>query len=221
MLVSELKPIEEIVKLLGQEKNIFFLACSGCSEACKSSSSEELDKVEQALEKEGKKITGRVNVDFLCNKVLIKIKLLRNKAKWEKADSILIFSCGIGVQATSKIIRKITHPAANTISLGGFQGVWMGQERCAQCGNCVLDLTAGICPYTTCAKSMLNGPCGGSNEGECEVEKGRDCGWYQIYERLKEIGKLDNLKKIRSLRDHSKMLPKKDTRSLDFYAIDK
>lgn len=221
MLVSQLKPIEEIVKLLEQDKNILFLACAGCSEACLSATSEELNKVETELKKRGKSITGQVIVDFLCNKVLAKIKLLRNKNKWENADSILIFSCGIGVQATSKIIKKITHPATNTISLGGFQGVWMSEERCAQCGNCVLDLTGGICPYTTCAKSMLNGPCGGSAKGECEVEKGRDCGWYQIYERLRAIGKLDNLKKIRSLRNHLLMLPKKEIRALTFYAIDK
>ncbi|MBU0634772.1 MAG: methylenetetrahydrofolate reductase C-terminal domain-containing protein [Candidatus Omnitrophica bacterium] len=221
MLVSELKSMDEIKEILKQEQKIFFLACLGCSDACKSSSKEELDNLEEALKSDGKTITGRVDVDFLCNKVLVKIKFLRNKDKWEGADSILVFSCGVGVQAVSKIIRKTVYPAANTKNLGGFQGVWPGEERCAQCGNCVLDLTAGICPYTSCAKSMLNGPCGGSNEGECEVEKGRDCGWYLIYERLKAINKLADFKKIRPLRDHSRMLPKKETRGLDFYAIDR
>lgn len=83
--------------------------------------------------------------------------------------------------------------------------MWPSEERCAGCGDCVLDLTGGICPVTMCSKSLLNGMCGGQQGGKCEVESDRDCGWYLIYKRLEELGKLDNLRKPRRLRDFRKL----------------
>ncbi|GAG49010.1 unnamed protein product, partial [marine sediment metagenome] len=55
------------------------------------------------------------------------------------------------------------------------------------------------------SKSLLNGMCGGQRDGKCEVESDRDCGWYLIYRRLEELGKLDNLKRLGQIRDFRKL----------------
>jgi hypothetical protein len=103
------------------------------------------------------------------------------------------------------MVDRPCHPALDTLSSAGFQGLWPSSERCGQCGECVLSQTGGICPITTCAKSMLNGPCGGSHKKTCEVEPDRPCGWYLIYERLKDQGRLDNLKKLPHIRSYRKL----------------
>ncbi len=130
-------------------------------------------------------------------------------------------TCGIGVQAVAKVVDKVVHPAANTVSLGGLQGLWPSDERCQACGDCALDYTGGICPIAFCAKGLLNGPCGGAQDGKCEVDPEKDCGWQLIYERLEKIGRLENLKQIHKPRDHSKMLPSKDLRQTYVYDLEK
>ena len=107
------------------------------------------------------------------------------------------------------------------MSLGGFQGLWPSEERCDQCGDCVLDLTGGICPVTACAKGLLNGSCGGASEGKCEVDSEKDCGWDRIYKRLEKIGRIDSLTKFRKARDYNKMLPSSDLRKTSFYDLEK
>ena len=94
-------------------------------------------------------------------------------------------------------------PAVNTTFLGAAleQGVWA--ERCQGCGDCVLEITGGICPIARCSKSLLNGPCGGSSEGKCEIDPEVDCGWQLIYDRLSALGKLENLNRMLPARDWS------------------
>ncbi len=220
MLFTKDKPIEEIIKSLGEEKNIFLLACNGCAEACQTGGAEAMSRMKAELEKAGKKITGTALVDFLCNKVLVTSRLARQMNEIKSADSILVLTCGIGVQAVARVTDKVVHPAANTVSLGGLQGLWPAEERCEACGDCALDYTGGICPITACAKGLLNGPCGGAQDKKCEVDPEKDCGWIKIYERLQKIGRLDNLKKLRAARDHSKMLPSSELRKTSFYDIE-
>jgi hypothetical protein len=153
--------------------------------------------------------------------VLVANRLAREMDNIQKSDSILALTCGIGVQAVAKIVDKVVHPSANTVSLGGLQGLWPSEERCLTCGDCVLDYTGGICPIAFCAKGLLNGPCGGARDGKCEVDPEKDCGWQLIYERLKKVGQLDNLKEPRKARDHGKMLPTKDVQETSFYDIEK
>jgi len=221
MIVTEKKPIEEILAFLKEDKNIFLLACNGCPEACETGGEKALLSMKEELEKSGKNVTGYALIDFLCNKVLVGMRILRYKGKIEKADSVLILSCGIGVQAVSKVIEKTVRPALNSISLGGFQGLWPSEERCEECGDCVLDYTGGICPITFCTKSLLNGACGGAKDGKCEIDKEKDCGWNLIYERLKKQGKLDKLKKFLNPRDFKKMLPSANLRKTHFFDVEK
>ncbi|UCF43451.1 MAG: methylenetetrahydrofolate reductase C-terminal domain-containing protein [Planctomycetota bacterium] len=220
MIFTQSKPIDEVLESLGEEKDIFLLACNGCVEACETGGEKGLAAIKGELEKAGKKITGTCLVDFLCNKMLVTTRLSREMDKIQSADSIVILTCGIGVQAVSKVVNKVVHPADNTVSLGGLQGLWPSDERCQACGDCALDYTGGICPIAFCAKGLLNGPCGGAQDGKCEVDAEKDCGWQLIYERLEQVGRLENFKKIRTPRDHSNMLPSDELRKTSFYDIE-
>lgn len=220
MLVSERKPWDEILNSLAEDENIFIIACGGCSEACQTGGEEGLKQLKLKLEEEGKRITGCFVVDFACNKLLVALKLKRFITEAYGADSILVSSCGVGVQAVANMIDIPVHPADNTIYMGGFGGVWTGEERCIQCGDCKLDLTGGICPYANCPKNLLNGACGGSDEGKCEVDPEKDCAWTRIYERLKEIGKLENLKKLSLPRNFNLMEPPAQRKKSIFWALE-
>lgn len=220
MLFTKDKPLDEVLESLGTEKNIFLLACNGCAEACETGGEKALSAMKVEVEKAGKNVTGTCLVDFLCNKVLVTTRLARETDKIKQSDSILVLTCGIGVQAVAKVVDKVVHPADNTVSLGGLQGLWPADERCEACGDCALDYTGGICPITSCAKSLLNGPCGGAQEGKCEVDSEKECGWQLIYERLEKVRRLENLKKIHTPRDHSKMLPSSELRKTSFYDLE-
>ena len=220
MLVTEQKPLSEILESLGEEKNIFLLGCNGCAEVCETGGETGLLMMKKELEKAGKTITEDVLIDSPCNKILVSMRLSRHTSALEKADSILILSCGIGVQAVSNVVEKTVHPALNTMSLGGFQGLWPSEERCAQCGDCILDITGGICPVTSCAKSLLNGSCGGASGGKCEIDPEKECGWDKIYKRLEQIGRTDILKQYRKPRDYSKMLPSSELHRAPSYDLE-
>lgn len=220
MILTEKKPINEILESMGNDKNIFIAACNSCPESAETGGKAAVEELKKELENSGKAVTGEAIIDFLCNKTLVGMRLMRLRGNLQKADAILIISCGIGVQAVSNVVEKAVIPALNTISMGGFQGLWPSEERCAQCGECVLELTGGICPITFCSKGLLNGICGGSKDGKCEIDREKDCGWHLIYERLKKIGKLENLKKIHAARNFKKMEPSTETRKKTFYNIE-
>jgi len=204
MLVTKEKPISEIVAALEGADRIFIVGCAGCPEGWDSGGPEKVAALADKLAAKDKQVVGTAMIDFLCNKALVGLRLGRLVDTLKQADALLVVSCGVGVQATAAMVDLPCHPALNTLSSAGFQGLWPSAERCQQCGDCVLSLTGGICPVTTCAKSLLNGACGGSHNKLCEVEPDRPCGWYLIYERLKAQGRLDNLKKLIVPRDHRK-----------------
>ena len=221
MIISELKPFPEVLGYLEGEKKIFIVGCKGCAEVCHTGDEAQVLGMKQKLEQEGKSVTGYCVVDFLCDKALIKSRLLPHETEIDMADSLLVMTCGIGVQATAAVVNKLTHPAANTISVGGATGEWRGSERCRECGECLLDYTGGLCPLTVCTKGLINGPCGGAKDGRCEVEpEVRPCGWQLIYERLKALGHLDKMKNVPPPKDYSKMQPPKELRSTIKWALE-
>jgi len=204
MIYTQNKPIDEVLESLASEKNIFLLACNGCAEVCETGGQKALSEMKAELEKAGKNVAGEALVDFLCNKLLVATRLATERDKLKQADSILALTCGVGVQAVAKVVDMVVHPGANTVSLGGLQGLWPSDERCEACGDCALDYTGGICPITSCAKSLLNGPCGGAKDGKCEVDRTRDCGWQLIYDRLRALGRLGQMKEYILPKRHSK-----------------
>ena len=220
MIVSELKPMEEILGYLEGEEKVFILGCDGCAKACETGSLPQVLKMKEDLEGAGKTATGWDVVDFLCNKALIKTRLRPKTASIMGSDSLLVMTCGIGVQCVAASVNKIVHPAANTLSLDGARGEWWSEERCAQCGDCLLEYTGGICPVTACAKHLLNGACGGSEEGMCEVGENRECGWYRIYERLKARGRLDKMKTFVPPKRRRFYIPPEDMKTTTKWALE-
>ncbi len=205
MILSETKPFAEILTSLENDDKVFLLGCKGCAEASKTGGLQQVKEMKEKLEAEGKEVTGSTAVDFLCQKALVRSRLTPLKEKVLAADSVLVMSCGIGVQASAASISRVCRPACNTIPLGDSRGEWPSRERCRECGDCVLDFTGGICPLTKCSKSLLNGACGGASDGRCEVTPEKPCGWELIYYRLKGLGQLDRLKVYIQPKNFAKM----------------
>jgi len=220
MIVSEQKPWEEILGGLDGDNSIFILGCNGCAEASGTGGPVQVKEMKNKLEAAGKKIIGTMVIDFLCEKALVKSRLRPKTKDVGAADSILVMTCGIGVQAVSAAVNKVCHPACNTISLGGSRGEWKGKERCLECGDCLLDYTGGICPLTACTKGLINGACGGASNGKCELAPEKDCGWELIYERLKGLNQLDKLSRFIAPKDYSKMMPDVKTMATSLWALE-
>ena len=190
MLITELKAKETILSLVSGK--VFIINCHGCKEVhFPEKEAEELQKELVA----GGNVTGIITTDYICNPENLQLRLQKHASEIEAADTVLVFSCGVGVQTVAAYLEnKKVCAACDTYALPGFQGVTPLEYDCKQCGECYLNLTGGICPLTACSKSLVNGQCGGSKDGKCEVDPNMECGWERIYRRLKQIGRLDLLK---------------------------
>ncbi|MEA3485497.1 MAG: methylenetetrahydrofolate reductase C-terminal domain-containing protein [Candidatus Aerophobetes bacterium] len=201
MLITQIKPEEEILPKISLKK-LFILECPGCEEVY--SPAEDVERFINRLKEE---IIGRVSLDYLCNREFVKEYLRCYSKEIERAEAVLVFSCGVGVQIISSLLEdKPVYTACDTLYLNGFQGLSVQDFNCDQCGECYLNYTGGICPITNCPKGLLNGPCGGAKDGKCEVDPEADCVWILIYKRLKKSGKLDILKKILSPRNYQRII---------------
>ena len=190
MLITELKSTETLRGLL--HGKVFVLNCHGCREI--HFPEQEADELLKELTESGI-VTGSLTTDYICNAENLKLRLEKHAAAIDAADMILVLSCGVGVQTVADLYpgKQVT-PACDTYALPGFQGVTPLEHDCDQCGECYLNITGGICPLTACSKSLVNGQCGGSKNGKCEVDPNMDCGWERIYRRLEKLGRLDVLK---------------------------
>ena len=196
MLISEQKPLEEILSYLEGDKSIFLIGCKGCAEGWGSGGEKQVAEMKNTLQEQGKAVSGSVVVDMLCDSALIKLKLRAYKKEIAAADSILVLTDGAGVQTVAEIVNKVVHPGCNTLSSGGAHAEWKEAERCLECGDCMLEFTGGLCPIARCSKHLLNGPCGGSQGGKCEVDPDIPCVWQQIVDRLAKLGQLDKLERL-------------------------
>ena len=199
MIVAEQKPLDEIKKMISGFRKVLILGCGTCVTVCFAGGEKEVGILASTL-RMASTVDGQEDREFQENTVT-------RQCEWEfldevadqiaDADAVLSLGCGIGVQAIAERFPKVhVYPGLNTSFLGlpEEQGVW--SARCAACGDCVLDRTGGICPIVRCSKSLLNGPCGGSHDGLCEVSDDIPCGWQQIYDRLEALGLLDTLDEI-------------------------
>ena len=196
MLVSEQKPMDEILRSLEGEKRVFLVGCKGCAEGCESGGEQQIFEMKLKLEEADKTITGWSVIDMVCNETLSRMMLGAHETEITSADSVLVLTCGSGVQTIAAVVDRVVHPGCNTISSGGAHAEWKEAERCLECGDCILDYTGGICPIARCSKHLLNGPCGGSQGGKCEVSPDLPCAWQLIIERLTKLGRLDMLEKV-------------------------
>ena len=190
MLITELKAKESILSLAAGK--VFIINCHGCKEI--RFPEKEADELQAELTAGGN-VTGIITTDYICNADNLKIRLQKHQAAIEAADTILVFSCGVGVQTVADLFAdKRVCAACDTYALPGFQGVTPLEHDCDQCGECYLNITGGICPITACSKSLINGQCGGAKDGKCEVDPNMECGWERIQRRLAQVGRLDVLK---------------------------
>ena len=187
MLITELKSKEAITASISGK--VFIINCHGCKEIYFP------EQEAEALQKELSNVTGIYTTDYICNPDNLKLRLAKYASQIEEADTILVFSCGVGVQTVAQLFEnKRVCPGCDTYPLPGFQGVTPLEYDCKQCGECYLNLTGGICPITACSKSLVNGQCGGAKDGKCEVDPNMECGWERIMRRLAQVGRLDALK---------------------------
>lgn len=207
MIVSQKKPFDEILKALGSKKKIFILGCGDCATSCKTGGEKEILEMKKLLEGKGKVVTGWAIPDSPCIASQTKAHFAKNKKAVDGTDAFLVLACGLGAQSVLENDRAKRPVFIGCDTLFGSILDKTGYgffERCAMCGECVLNLTGGVCPVTRCAKGLLNGPCGGVDKGKCEVDKNKDCAWILIYNRLKELKMLESMKERRPAKDYSK-----------------
>ena len=199
MLITELKEKDSI--LSAAKGKIFAIVCHGCKEIHFPEA--EANAFLAELKNEGR-LTGAVTTEYICNDNNLKLWIEKYHDQIAEADTVLVLSCGVGVQTTASLLpAKRVIAGCDTYALPGFQGVTPLEHDCGQCGQCYLNLTGGICPITACSKSLVNGQCGGAKNGRCEVDPDMECGWERIQRRLAQIGRLDVLKCPVQLRDYT------------------
>jgi ferredoxin len=193
MIIAEQKTLDELKSLIGSAEKVLVVGCGTCVTVCFAGGAREAAITSASL---------RMSTKLDHQDKIIRDVTVQRQCEWEyldqiaeevnEADVVLSLGCGIGVQAIAEHFPKTwVVPGLNTSFLGmpTEQGVW--EERCAACGDCILGLTGGICPIARCSKSLLNGPCGGSEDGHCEIDPEVPCAWQLIYDRLSSMGKLN------------------------------
>jgi ferredoxin len=206
MIITEQKPITQIIDRLKGYTKIFLVGCGECATTCKTGGEEQLLAIKAHLEKEGKKVLGQAIPSAPCVAPQIKTELAKNALALRQAEAVLVLACGLGVQSVKDNDRLglEVFPGCNSLFGAVMDAKGNFYEKCSLCAECVLDLTAGICPLTLCAKGLLNGPCGGMDKGKCEVDKDNECAWVLIYRELEKKGRLADFKKSQPAKDYKK-----------------
>lgn len=205
MIIQKQKPFTKIQEALQQYENVFIAGCADCATTCKTGGEDEVAEMKTKLEGIGKTVTGTVVYDTACLLGEVRQTTRENQTAVDQADVILVLACGNGVQTIGDHLEsKPVVPGVDSLFIGEVIRAGKYEEKCQACGECILDLTEGICPLTRCPKGLLNGPCGGyTKDGKCEVDPDKDCAWLLIYERLRERGHLDKISGIQAPHDHS------------------
>ncbi|OQY03626.1 MAG: hypothetical protein B6I22_11200 [Desulfobacteraceae bacterium 4572_123] len=205
MIVADKKPIEEIIDIVKDFRRLLVLGCNECVTVCEAGGKKEVGILASTLRmyfmSQGHEArVDEVTLERQCDHEYL--EEIRNVI--DQYDAVVSLACGVGVQfMAEKYHDTPVYPGVNTCFLGATEqrGIWT--ERCQACGQCILAYTGGICPVSRCAKRLLNGPCGGSTNGKCEISKEIDCAWQLIIDRLKSLGRLDDYEKIFAIKDWS------------------
>ena len=207
MIVAEQKPFNEIFHYAVKNNKILVLGCGTCVTVCMAGGEHEVKVLSNQLRLAARKKNYEIEVFELtitrqCDKEFYDDETAR---RIMESDAVISLGCGVGVQQiTEWLPDSFVYPGLNTKLMGTTveQGIW--SEKCTCCGECILDKFGGICPIARCSKSLLNGPCGGSVNGMCEVDpENTECAWQLIFDRLKKLGQLENLMKFQPAKDWS------------------
>ncbi len=206
MIVADRKPFDEIMEMVRPLKKVLVLGCGSCVTVCVTGGERQAEMLASQLNLAARKDGLELAAEFDCITRQCDREFIEDLAK-DPADydAVLSIACGVGVGFMSDVVTDTPIlPGLNTTFYGAntAEGLWA--EYCHGCGDCALAWTGGVCPVARCSKSLINGACGGTDDGKCEVSNDMDCAWYLIYERLKDTGRLDELRKMRPARQWSK-----------------
>jgi hypothetical protein len=199
--ITQQKSEEEIDQLLEGLGRVFIVGCGTCVTLTRTGGEPEVKTMKGKLAAKGKFITGDMVLPVACDN-LTGEALKEYGEQIGQSDALLIMTCAYGVQTIARHLKKMVVPALDTLFIGKETGVGQFDEICTQCGSCILGETGGLCPVTSCHKGLVNGPCGGTNDGKCEIDSRKDCVWTLIYNRLEELDRLDAMKKLQKPRNY-------------------
>ncbi len=205
MIVGSQKPIEEIWNMVKDFQKVLVFGCNTCVAICHAGGEKEAETIAALIRMRAAQEGKRIEVNHLgvmrhCEPEYFEPVM----DEVRKYDLVLSTACGVGVNFLSERIGEIpVYPGINTSFYGAVPEAGVFTELCAGCGNCILHLTGGICPIARCSKTLMNGPCGGTNKGKCEISQEVDCAWYLIIERMKKLGTLERLVEIQPPRNWS------------------
>ena len=206
MIITNSKNINYILKKI-EKKPVFIMGCSECATICKTGGEKEVNDMIKYLKINGLKVTGSVILEPACHRLNNKRILKRYKNELNETEKILVLSCGNGAQTISELFNdKEVICGTDTLFLGQIKHLTEFEKKCNFCGNCIIDNFEGLCPITRCPKNMLNGPCGGSINGKCEVNSNMDCIWYLIVNKFNDKNNINKLKNIEKPFDWSSTL---------------
>jgi len=198
MIKAEQKPVEEILEYLDAYRKVLLSGCGACVTVCHAGGEKEVALLASTLRMTRQKMGKPIEILESTPARQCEPEFAQGLSDTiGQVEAVLSVSCGIGVQTLVRHFPVIPiFPGVNTLFMGETveHGVW--EERCQACGDCILEKTAGICPIARCAKQLLNGPCGGSSNGKCEIKRETDCAWQLIYDRAKSLGQLHRLSEM-------------------------
>lgn len=198
MIITRPKQRDDVLAMLEPHARVGVLGCGLCATACGTGGDRETREMASFLTASGKEVVWTHVVDGVCQRQLTRLALGRLPA----VEAVLVMACGGGAQTVSSLDSMPAYPALDTLFLGSIVRPGRFEEKCSLCGECLVGLFSGRCPVTLCPKSMLNGPCGGMEEGRCEVDADRECVWYSIWQAKEAAGRLDDLRSPVPPRSH-------------------
>jgi ferredoxin len=210
MIVAERKPMDEIKALIKDYNKVLTVGCGTCVAVCLAGGEKEVGVLNSGLQIARKMENNPIELGAATIQRQCDMEFLDELADVvDEYDALLSMACGAGIQfLAERYPGKPVLPAVNTTFMGVNKDVGWYEERCRGCGTCVLGITGGVCPVTMCAKSLFNGPCGGTNSESCEINADQPCAWYMIHERLSEQGRLDNIMEIIPANEWQNQIPR-------------
>lgn len=206
MIITEQKPLADVLKVLDGHRSVFVIGCGVCAATWRTGGEPEVKALAGQLPAAGKQCSGwTVTQEACCDARLTRLLLRQSETALSVSDAIVVMACGAGAQTVASLVELPVYPGLNTLSLSQIQSLSLAIERCRLCGDCILAETGGICPVARCPKALMNGPCGGYQDGKCEVDRAQDCAWVLIYDRLQQLRQAERLAVVREPKDWSRM----------------
>ncbi len=192
MIVTRSKDIAAILAKLAPHRRVALVGCGLCATTCRTGGAAEVEAMAGLLVSHGKEVAWTVVIEGACQKLLA----ARMVRELPVPDSVLVLACGSGVQTLAGLINVPVYPALDSLFLGSAVRLGRFEKKCSLCGSCTVDAFAGLCPVTLCPKGLLNGPCGGMQDGKCEADREQDCVWYRIYQLKEADGSAHDLEAV-------------------------